>query len=129
MQTGAMKIQLTETIIATEDVEATKEFYRKLFLDAPQVELHDFFYTLKDNRTGSQVSFVPHNGEPKWDSPWLSISTDDLGAAISHLLDIGVEEKSIEHFGESNPDGSPMTGVTFRDPDGRLLMLLQDKEL
>lgn len=124
-----MKIQLNETIIASADVVKTKEFYEKLFQGETRFDFHDFFYTMYDKRSTSQLSVVPHNGDPKWDSPWLSVVTDNLGEAIAHILDIGVDEKSIEHFGETNPDGSPMTGVTFRDPDGRLLMLLYDDKI
>ena len=124
-----MKIQLNETIIATKDVEKTKEFYERLLQGKAEVEHHEFFYTLLDRRAGGQLSFVPHNGDPKWDSPWLSISTDNLNMAIAYLKSIGVDESTIEHFGETNDDGSPLTGVTFRDPDGRLLMLLYDDQI
>lgn len=122
-----MKIQICETTIATKNVETLKDFYCSLLGDDADVQHLEFFYKIKDKNSGSILCIVPHNGESKWDAPWVTFLTDDLKGAIAQLKVSRASD--IENFGAEAENGDPITGVCFKDPDDRLMMLLYDDEL
>ena len=54
----------------------------------------------------------------------MTLSTDDLPAAIAQLQAAGVSRDKIEEFSMSDTDGKPARGVCFQDPEGRLVMMV-----
>jgi catechol 2,3-dioxygenase-like lactoylglutathione lyase family enzyme len=118
-----MAISIDEVTIATKDIDQLKNFYARL-IDKSDIKHNEFFYTIKDQATHAQVSIVPHNGDQKWNEPWLTLTTDDLPSAMDRLVTAGVQPEHIEKFSASNSEGLPVHGVCFRDPDGRLVMML-----
>jgi catechol 2,3-dioxygenase-like lactoylglutathione lyase family enzyme len=124
-----MKIWLNETTIATQNVKRLADFYSGLLGEKGELEHRDFFYTIKDLESQGQLSMVPHNGDKKWDQPWVSLSTDDLPNAIIHLKELGVSDDHIESFGPVDENDNPVHGVCFRDPDGRLMMMMSESSL
>lgn len=123
-----MRINICETTIATDNVKELKNFYSNLLGDESKFEDHDFYCTVKDKKTSGQISLVPHNGDKRWAQPWLSLRTDDLAAAIEHIKTSGVAESDIEIFGATDESGEPVEGVTFKDPDGRIVMMMSSPE-
>lgn len=123
-----MKIKIAETTIASKDVKAQTRFYQTLLGEKAEIIDSEFFFQVKDPVSGHQICLVPHNGDPKWDAPWLTFYTDDLNAAIAHLKST-LTVTQIENFGDQHPNGEPKTGVCFIDPEGHLMMLLYDDEL
>ena len=70
----------------------------------------------------------PHNGDKKWIEPRITLSTDHLPKAIEHIKNTGIDPTKIEPFGVTDGEGSPINGITFQDPDGRLVMLVNGAE-
>ena len=116
-----MKIELAQTTIATKDVQGLTAFYRGLLGESADEEDHDFYAVFTSKSGVGSVAVVPHSGDPKWDHPWLTLGTDDLPAAIAHLKSMGVD--SIENSGPTDENGEPAACITFRDPEGRLIMM------
>jgi hypothetical protein len=54
----------------------------------------------------------------------MTLSTDDLPAALEVIRAAGVRKEQIEEFSAPDVDGKPISGVCFQDPDGRLVMML-----
>ena len=115
-----MRIGVADFCLATKDVARLKAFYDGLLSDGA-VEDHQYFFRIADAANPSVVSTVPHSGDPKWDHPWITFQTDDLPGAIARLQELGATD--IENSGPTDDDGNPIACVTFRDPDGRLMML------
>ncbi|MGZ3695988.1 MAG: VOC family protein [Bdellovibrionota bacterium] len=118
-----MAIHINEITIASKNIDQLKNFYSHL-LDDSDVKHHDFFYTIKDQSTSAQVSIVPHNGDKKWNAPWMTLSTDDMSSAIERIKTAGVKSEQIEEFSAPDAEGKPIKGVCFQDPDGRLVMMI-----
>ena len=116
-----MKIVLAQFTIATPDVSGVKTFWADVLGDSVNVGDHQFFYTLDDKEEGTSLAIVPHNGDEKWDKPWITLATDDFPAALAHLKSLGITE--IENSGPTDDEGNPIACVLFRDPENRLIML------
>lgn len=116
-----MRIWIEEYTMATKTVAELRDFYGKVLGESAAVEDHEFFYKLRDKENRGCLAVVPHNGDAKWDSPWVILGTDDLPAAITYLKEMGVD--SIENSGPTDDDGNPVACITFRDPEGRLIMM------
>jgi hypothetical protein len=116
-----MKIEIAEITIATKDVPGLKTFFAGLLGEGCEVADHDFFFKLTDQAKEGCISVVPHNGDTKWDKPWITFATDDMAGALSHLEAIGATD--VQNSGPTDDDGNPIACVTFRDPEGRLMML------
>lgn len=111
-----MSIKLHEVCIASKNIEKMKEFYSNVMSEGTKVDFkHDFFYTLQNS--DKQISIVPHNGDAQWDKPWLTLTSDNIEEAITHIKGLGVDESTIERM--------PL-GITFRDPDGHLVMIMEE---
>ena len=123
-----MKIQICETTISTKNIDKIKDFYSDVLGQNAGVEHLGFFYKVKDKQSLGTVCIVPHNGESKWNEPWITFSTDDLPKAIEHIRTTGIDATKIETFGAADEAGNPVNGITFRDPDGRLVMLIGNAE-
>jgi predicted enzyme related to lactoylglutathione lyase len=115
-----MQIGIADFTLATQDVLRLKAFYAAL-LDGCPVEDHTYFFKIEDTGSKPMIATVPHNGDPKWDHPWVTFKTDDLASAIERLEAIGATD--IQNSGPTNDAGEPIACVTFRDPDDRLMML------
>lgn len=116
-----MKIEIAQFTFATPKVQDMKEFFSGVLKDSADLDDHEFYFTFQDKGRGGSVAVVPHNGDEKWDKPWLTLATDDLPAAIAHLKSLGVTD--LENSGPTDENGDPIACVTFRDPEGRLIML------
>jgi predicted enzyme related to lactoylglutathione lyase len=119
-----MAIRIDEVTIASKNIDRLKNFYSDL-IDESDVRHHDFFYTLKDKSTEARVSIVPHNGQAKWNEPWITLSTDDLTAAIQKVKSVGITADKLEEFSAPDVNGNPTRGICFQDPDGRLVMMIE----
>lgn len=116
-----MRIWIEEYTMATQKVAELKAFYERLLGESVEVEDHEFFFKLRDAKNQGCLAIVPHNGDEKWDRPWVILGTDDLPAALQHLEAIGATQ--VENSGPTDDEGNPIACVTFRDPEGRLLMM------
>lgn len=116
-----MKIKIAQFVFATPEVKTMKDFYSKTLGSSADVEDHSYFFSFEDKDGGGSIAVVPHNGESKWDQPWLTLATDDLTAAIKHMKAAGATD--IQNSGPTDDDGQPVACVTMRDPEGRLIML------
>jgi predicted lactoylglutathione lyase len=124
-----MTIQFREIVFASHDIEKTKEFYHKLFKGNVPAVHQQFFYTMEDARSNGNMAIVPHNGHKQWDHPWMNLTTDNMKEAISHLQEIGVERNDIRTLWESEDNIEAASAITFKDPDGRLLMMMVDESI
>lgn len=116
-----MRIWIEEFTMATKKVADLKSFYERLLDESVDVEDHEFFWKLRDKENKGCLGVVPHNGDPKWDQPWLILGTDDMPGALAYLKELGVTD--LENSGPTDDDGNPIACVTFRDPEGRLIMM------
>ena len=116
-----MKIEIAQFTFATPDLERLRDFYAGILGDEGVVEDHEFYFTLYDGGKGGCLAVVPHNGDEMWDKPWVTFATDDMAGALKHLASLGITE--MDSCGPVDDEGNPTACVTFRDPDGRLVML------
>lgn len=116
-----MQIKIAQMTIASPEPKALKEFYARALQSSAKEEDHEFYWTFTDKNEGGCLAVVPHNGDSKWDKPWLTLATDDLAAAIEHFKSVGATD--IQNSGPTNENGEPIACVTLRDPEGRLIML------
>lgn len=116
-----MEIRIAQFTFATREVTPLADFLSGLLGGTAEVVDHGFFTTLTDRADGGEVAVVPHDGNTRWDRPWLTLATDDLPAALAHLARLGVTD--VENSGPTDDEGNPIACVTFRDPEGRLIML------
>lgn len=116
-----MRISIAEITLASPEMTTVRDFFAGVLGASADLEDHDYFYKLRDVGNEGCIAVVPHNGDPKWDRPWITLSTDDMPAALKHLRALGVTD--IENSGPTDDDGNPIACVTFRDPEDRLIML------
>ncbi len=116
-----MRIHIADFTIATQDVAGLKGFYAALLGPKAGIQDHEFWYSIADEAGRGGVAVVPHDGNEMWDRPWITFLTDDFPAALDHLRKSGAQD--IRNSGPTDDDGNPIGCVTFRDPEGRLMML------
>ncbi len=116
-----MRIVIAQFTFATPETARLKDFFSTVLGDSATLEDHDFYCTFQDKSEGATIAVVPHNGDEMWDKPWLTLATDDFPAALEHIRKSGASD--IRNSGPTDAEGNPTHCVTFRDPDGRLVML------